>query len=66
MWGPFLGGGVALCEIPDSNPAIEKSGYSTKGWRGSAPMRCTLGSAVSPEFSLQDDSPKEILGPDEG
>jgi hypothetical protein len=26
MWGPFLGGGVALCEIPDSNPAIEKTG----------------------------------------
>jgi hypothetical protein len=24
--GPFWGGGVALCEIPDSNPAIEKTG----------------------------------------
>jgi hypothetical protein len=33
MWGPFLGDGVALCEIPDGKPAIEKRGYSTKGWK---------------------------------
>jgi hypothetical protein len=26
MWGPFLAGGVALFEIPDSNFAIEKTG----------------------------------------
>jgi hypothetical protein len=26
MGGPFLGGGVALCEIHDSNPTIEKTG----------------------------------------
>jgi hypothetical protein len=33
MWGPFLGDGVALCELPDGKPAIEKPEYSTKGWK---------------------------------